>query len=102
MGDIQSKLVNRYSTNNKDLVELAGLHAYMHKEIHKFVNVNGKEFKVVDTSYNNPSGFDAFTVKNRLLAIFCGKAENKESTNSVIFLDFSKVLTLGKARQGGT
>ncbi|MGE6754624.1 SA1320 family protein [Rossellomorea sp. NPDC071047] len=55
--------VNR-ETTDRDLVELAGLHAY--SEINRFdiIKVNGKAFKVLDVNFLDDTGLDAFTVRN--------------------------------------
>jgi hypothetical protein len=51
-------------TTDRDLVELAGLHAY--SEINRFdvIKVNGKVFKVLDVNFLDDTGLDAFTVRN--------------------------------------
>ncbi|MGM0753192.1 MAG: SA1320 family protein [Bacillota bacterium] len=51
-------------TTDRDLVELAGLHAY--SEINRFdiIKVNGKAFKVLDVNFLDDTGLDAFTVRN--------------------------------------
>ncbi|WP_412103613.1 SA1320 family protein [Rossellomorea aquimaris] len=49
---------------DKDLVELAGLVAYQKPARHKVVEVNGHEYEVIDTLYEDPTGLDALTVEN--------------------------------------
>ncbi|MBA4538262.1 hypothetical protein H1Z61_14240, partial [Bacillus aquiflavi] len=56
--------IQRKSTDDKDLVELAGYHAYRSHDKDDTLVVNGKKFRVVDTNYNHPTGLDALTVKN--------------------------------------
>lgn len=56
-----------YATNDRDLVELAGAHAYKYVQGNADnITVNGKEFKVIDTFYGHESGLDALTVQNRI------------------------------------
>ncbi|MBA4537637.1 hypothetical protein H1Z61_10960 [Bacillus aquiflavi] len=56
--------IQRPATDDKDLVELAGYHAYREYSEQQKIIVNGKKFKVVHTNYNHPTGLDALTVKN--------------------------------------
>ncbi|MFD2924025.1 SA1320 family protein [Halobacillus naozhouensis] len=51
-------------TSDKDLVELSGYSAYLEHDSHSILKVNGKDFAVVDTNYDNPTGMDAITVQN--------------------------------------
>lgn len=52
------------NTNDKDLVELAGYHAYQKYDVKDKLQVNDKEFYVINTLYNSSSGLDAITVQN--------------------------------------
>lgn len=49
---------------DRDLVELAGLVAYQKLSRHKVVEVNGHDYEVKDTLYQDPTGLDALTVEN--------------------------------------
>lgn len=51
-------------TNDKDLVQLAGYHAYKYYEKGHVETVNGKAFKVIDTIVDTKTGLDALTVQN--------------------------------------
>ncbi|OMF62168.1 hypothetical protein BK139_04905 [Paenibacillus sp. FSL R5-0490] len=50
--------------NDKDLVELAGYHAYTYPLVESRIEVNGKAYKVINTHYQDPTGLDAMTVVN--------------------------------------
>ncbi|MDQ0187834.1 SA1320 family protein [Cytobacillus kochii] len=52
------------SNNDKDLVELAGLHAYTYPLLDSVLQVNNIDYTVIDTLYENPTGLDAMTVIN--------------------------------------
>src|SRR5690625_2743182 len=52
-----------YATKDKDLVQLAGYHAYMKNEGPKLIQVNEKKFKVIETRYDTTTGLDALTVQ---------------------------------------
>jgi hypothetical protein len=52
------------STSDKDLVELAGYHAYRGFDVDETITVNGRNYTVVNTNYNQKSGLDALTVQN--------------------------------------
>ncbi|WP_339146708.1 MULTISPECIES: hypothetical protein [unclassified Sutcliffiella] len=56
--------VNKNIAHDKDLVELAGYHAYRGFGLDENIKVNGNQYKVVDTLYNQDSGLDALTVEN--------------------------------------
>ena len=66
-------------TNDKDLVELAGYHSYVHYDIDEIFKVNEKKFRVLDTIYNTDSGLDALTVQNvktkELTVVFVGSEQ---------------------------
>ncbi|MGE6257287.1 SA1320 family protein [Heyndrickxia sporothermodurans] len=51
-------------SNDKDLVELAGYNAYIVYYEDQMIKVNGNKYKVMNTKYKDPTGLDAFTVKN--------------------------------------
>ncbi|MGF2614630.1 hypothetical protein FZC84_20445 [Rossellomorea vietnamensis] len=50
--------------NDKNLVELAGLHAYKGAETRDILTVNNVVYKVLDTKYGDITGLDAMTVIN--------------------------------------
>ncbi len=52
------------STNDGILVELAGYHAYLEYMRDDTLKVNGVDFTVLDTRYNQKHGLDALTVYN--------------------------------------
>jgi hypothetical protein len=55
---------NAASTNDKDLVQLAGYHAYKYYDVGHVEIVNGKYYEVIDTEYDTLTGLDAMAVKN--------------------------------------
>lgn len=59
-----SKIVSTEKTNDKDLVQLAGYHAYKYYEKGHLETINRKEFKVVNTVIDTKTGLDAMTVEN--------------------------------------
>src|SRR5690625_3299651 len=79
---IVGKTKGLYATNDKDLVQLAGYHAYMKYEEPKLIKVNEKKFKVIDTRYDTATGLDALTVQNiktsELIVVFVGSDQIKE------------------------
>ncbi|WP_370221709.1 SA1320 family protein [Cytobacillus sp.] len=52
------------ANNDKDLVELAGLHAYTYPLFESVLQVNNTDYTVIDTRYEDPTGLDAMTVVN--------------------------------------
>lgn len=70
---------NVSNTNDKDLVELAGYHAYRHYLVYQSIQVNGKKFDVIDTRYDSSSGLDALTIQNfetkELSIVFVGSEQ---------------------------
>lgn len=50
--------------NDKDLVELAGFHAYTYPLEGDILHVNGIEYEVRHAHYNDPTGLDAMTIIN--------------------------------------
>ncbi|MDM5228246.1 hypothetical protein QUF73_19155 [Cytobacillus sp. NJ13] len=50
--------------NDKDLVELAGYHAYTYPLVESRIEVNDNAYKVINTHYQDPTGLDAMTVVN--------------------------------------
>ena len=70
-----------YATKDKDLVQLAGYHAYMKYEEPKLIKVNEKKFKVIETRYDTTTGLDALTVQNvktgELIVVFVGSDQIK-------------------------
>jgi len=67
------------NTNDKDLVELAGYHSYLHYDSHEVFKVNDKKFRVLNTIYNHDTGLDALTVENlesmELTVVFVGSEQ---------------------------
>jgi hypothetical protein len=67
------------STHDKDLVQLAGFHAYRNYKKTDIIEVNGKEFLVEHTLYATKSGLDALTVRNintgKLTIVFVGSQQ---------------------------
>ena len=51
------------STHDKDLVQLAGFHAYRNYKNTDIVKVNGKEFLLEHTLYNTKSGLSCINCK---------------------------------------
>ncbi|MBP3040934.1 hypothetical protein J9303_15710 [Bacillaceae bacterium Marseille-Q3522] len=49
---------------DKDLVELAGYHAYLRYKETNTINVNISQYRVVNTMYDHETGLDALTVKS--------------------------------------
>ena len=52
------------TNNDKDLVELAGLHAYTYPLFESVLQVNDTDYTVIDTHYEDPTGLDSMTVVN--------------------------------------
>ncbi|WP_243290800.1 hypothetical protein [Bacillus sp. FJAT-47783] len=77
--------------NDQDLVELAGNQAYFYPQIEDNMQVNGKEYKVIDTIYNHPTGLDALTVVNtktdEITIIFVGTDAGAENGIQDIITD---------------
>lgn len=64
-----NKLISKeiaFKSNDQDLVELAGLHAYKEKKVDSYIKVNDTKYRVLNTQYNHPTGLDALTVRNEL------------------------------------
>ncbi|MFC7786863.1 SA1320 family protein [Rossellomorea sp. GCM10028870] len=62
-----NKLISKeivFKSNDQDLVELAGLHAYKEKKVDSYIKVNDTKYRVLNTQYNHPTGLDALTVRN--------------------------------------
>src|SRR5699024_8766606 len=83
-----------FLTHDKDLVQLAGYHAYKRYENPKKIEVDGKKFKVIDTIYDTDSGLDALTVQNvksgELTIVYVGSQQIKEDwlgTNAKLLSD---------------
>ncbi|WP_437832665.1 SA1320 family protein (plasmid) [Niallia taxi] len=55
---------NIAANNDKDLVELAGLHAYTYPLLESVIQVNDNDYTVIDTHYEDPTGLDSMTVFN--------------------------------------
>lgn len=50
--------------NDKDLVELAGYHAYTYPQRGDILTVNGIDYQVRHENYEDPTGLDAMTIMN--------------------------------------
>ncbi|PLR95935.1 SA1320 family protein [Bacillus sp. T33-2] len=50
--------------NDKDLVELAGYHAYTYPKEQDVLKVNGIDYRVIQAHYTDPTGLDAMTIVN--------------------------------------
>ncbi|MBP3041882.1 hypothetical protein J9303_20915, partial [Bacillaceae bacterium Marseille-Q3522] len=60
---------------DKDLVELAGYHAYLSYNIDDIIPVNVNNYTVIDTRYDDSIGLDALTVlsdDNKFIIIYVG------------------------------
>lgn len=55
---------NIVANNDKDLVELAGLHAYTYPLVESVIQVNDTDYTVINTHYEDPTGLDSMTVIN--------------------------------------
>ncbi|MBT2215571.1 hypothetical protein KK120_07015 [Virgibacillus dakarensis] len=66
-------------TQDTDLVELAGYHAYKKYKKPEVIAVNGKDFRVKNSKYDTDSGLDALTVQNletgELTIVFVGSQQ---------------------------
>ncbi|GAF65400.1 hypothetical protein BTS2_2298 [Bacillus sp. TS-2] len=69
-------------TDDKDLVQLAGYHAYENYPTSIDEIINDTEYEVIDTIYEHPTGLDALTVENRdtgeLIVVYQGSRQLKE------------------------
>lgn len=85
------KQKEKVSSLDKDLVELSGSSAYQYLELETFVDINQSQYEIVDVNYNNPSGFDAMTVKNtetdEYSIIFVGTEPGQDKNKSDIYTD---------------
>ncbi|WP_164217819.1 hypothetical protein [Virgibacillus sp. YIM 98842] len=74
--------VEQNATQDKDLVELAGYHAYNKPFEPAIIHINNKSFEVIDTNYDHPTGLDALTVQNvetaELTIVYVGSEQPKE------------------------
>lgn len=61
---VRASDVTQDATSDKDLVELAGYHAYRDFKEEEIIEVNGNRYLVMNTGYGNDSGLDAPTVQN--------------------------------------
>lgn len=61
----QKTLSDSGKTNDSDLVELAGYHAYVVKNLDRKIKVNGKDFEVLNVLNDPDTGLDAMTVQNK-------------------------------------
>src|SRR5690625_1410572 len=76
--------------DDKDLVQLAGYHAY--REFTEFdpIHVNGKEFRVEDVKNDRSTGLDALVVKN-VTPLTKGGVENKSGELIVVFVGSDQI-----------
>ncbi len=87
-----NKLINKSTnTNDKDLVELAGYNAYKPYSVGRRLEVNGNDYIVKDTHYNDPSGLDAITVQkdktNELTIVYVGTDPSKPNGQQDLITD---------------
>src|SRR5690625_319975 len=74
--------------DDRDLVQLAGYHAYKrHRKDHE-IHVNGKVFVVENTKYNTATGLDALTVKNVTVLNDDGELSDERNTNGELIVVF--------------
>jgi len=77
------EIIQSSETNDRDLVQLAGDHAYRYIESPDKIEVNGKEYRVIDNCYDTASGLDAMTIErigtddNEVSVIFVGSDQIK-------------------------
>src|SRR5690625_3074138 len=80
--DYIDRKTNNFSTQDTDLVELSGYHAYQKPVEDTVINVNDKQFMVIDTIYDHHTGLDALTVNNvdtkELTIIYVGSEQLQE------------------------
>ncbi|AZB41030.1 hypothetical protein CEF21_01010 [Bacillus sp. FJAT-42376] len=76
---------------DRDLVELSGKTAYQYPSVYRELNINSNRYKVVDTNYSSPSGFDAMTVQNKETGeysiIYVGTEPNQDNNKADIYTD---------------
>ena len=60
-----STIVSTLKTSDKDLVQLAGYHAYKYYKEGHVETINGKDFEVMDIVRDTKTGLDAMTVENQ-------------------------------------
>lgn len=99
------ELISSVETQDTELVELAGLHAYRHHEEATVIKTDGSEFRVVDTNYDHPTGLDALTVLSvetgEFTVVYVGTATETttgESTHADIYTDMQLVSDLDVAQ----
>ncbi|MFA9457782.1 SA1320 family protein [Halalkalibacter sp. AB-rgal2] len=51
-------------TSDRELVQMGGLHAYLEHEEGSSITIENRDFEVIHTEYNHPTGLDALTVQN--------------------------------------
>jgi YD repeat-containing protein len=62
--DLKENPSTNITHNDKDLVQLAGYHAYKKYEKNDEIQVNGKVFLVINVINDSATGLDALTVRN--------------------------------------
>ena len=71
--------ISNQKANDEDLVELGGFHAYKHHSKNDVFNLNGSDYKVINTRYDTDSGIGALTVHNfdtaELTIVFVGSEQ---------------------------
>jgi hypothetical protein len=82
MNDATINNVDQNATQDKDLVELAGFHAYQKPFEPAIIHINNKPFEVIDTNYGHETGLDALTVQNvetaELTIVYVGSEQLQE------------------------
>lgn len=74
--------------DDKDLVQLAGYHAYKGYRKDNEIQVNGKVFIVEDTEYNTATGLDALTVRNVTVYNDNGELSEERNFNGELIIVF--------------
>ena len=85
---------NSHDTNDKDLIELAGYHAYRNYKTSEVIEIKGKDFEVKNTIHDPDSGFRALTVENletdEISIVYVGSEPNVQDwifTNPMLLSD---------------
>ncbi|MFV8830334.1 SA1320 family protein [Alkalihalobacterium sp. APHAB7] len=64
MGSLFVQQIDINTTTDQELVQLAGLYAYLERRTGERIRLNTSTFRIVDTNYNHPTGLDALTLQN--------------------------------------
>src|SRR5690625_3908867 len=76
--------------DDKDLVQLAGYHAYKKHGKDDRILINDRSFKVKEIKNNNETGLDALVVKN-VTPLTKGGVENKSGELIVVFVGSDQI-----------